>query len=162
MERASSNAKRLPGQPLGLRDTLRRVAEAPWFGVAVTAVIIINAVTLGLETWPAAMRVALPKANPSLYLPMSLALTFPFNIALGIPLYYAVIDKASGKVAGRQTFLRIDTANGVVETGQPDRARRRLRHDPGPDQGVVRDRRHVDRGVAARRDPDGGQQAGRR
>jgi hypothetical protein len=40
---------------------------------------------------PAAMRVALPKANPSLYLPMSLALTFPFNIALGIPLYYAVI-----------------------------------------------------------------------
>jgi hypothetical protein len=40
---------------------------------------------------PAAMRVALPKANPSLYLPMSLALTFPFNIALGIPLYYTVI-----------------------------------------------------------------------
>jgi len=40
---------------------------------------------------PAAMRVALPTANPSLYLPMSLALTFPFNIALGIPLYYAVI-----------------------------------------------------------------------
>jgi len=40
---------------------------------------------------PAAMRVALPGANPSLYLPMSLALTFPFNIALGIPLYYAVI-----------------------------------------------------------------------
>ncbi len=40
---------------------------------------------------PAAVRVALPGANPSLYLPMSLALTFPFNIALGIPLYYAVI-----------------------------------------------------------------------
>lgn len=40
---------------------------------------------------PAAMRVALPKANPSLYLPMSLALTFPVNIALGIPLYYTVI-----------------------------------------------------------------------
>ncbi len=33
------------------------------------------------------------------------------------PLYYAVIDKASGKVAGRQTFLRIDTANGVIEIG---------------------------------------------
>lgn len=40
---------------------------------------------------PAAVRVALPAANPSLYLPMSLALTFPFNIAIGIPLYYAVI-----------------------------------------------------------------------
>ena len=41
---------------------------------------------------PAAMRVALPDANPSIYLPMSLALTFPFNIAIGIPLYYAVIQ----------------------------------------------------------------------
>lgn len=40
---------------------------------------------------PAAVRVALPRANPSLYLPMSLALTFPFNIVLGIPLYYSVI-----------------------------------------------------------------------
>lgn len=40
---------------------------------------------------PAAMQVALPRANASLYLPMSLALTFPFNIALGIPLYYSVI-----------------------------------------------------------------------
>lgn len=40
---------------------------------------------------PAAVRVSLPRANASLYLPMSLALTFPFNIALGIPLYYAVI-----------------------------------------------------------------------
>jgi len=33
------------------------------------------------------------------------------------PLYYAVIDQASGKVAGRQTLMRIDEANGVIETG---------------------------------------------
>ncbi len=33
------------------------------------------------------------------------------------PLFYAVIDKASGKVAGRQTYMRIDTANGVIEIG---------------------------------------------
>jgi RimJ/RimL family protein N-acetyltransferase len=33
------------------------------------------------------------------------------------PLYYTVIDKASGKVAGRQTFLRIDPKNGVIELG---------------------------------------------
>jgi RimJ/RimL family protein N-acetyltransferase len=33
------------------------------------------------------------------------------------PLYFTVIDKASGKVAGRQTFLRIDPANGVIEIG---------------------------------------------
>jgi hypothetical protein len=36
---------------------------------------------------PAAMRLAAPKANPSLYLPMALAVTFPFNITLGMPLY---------------------------------------------------------------------------
>jgi RimJ/RimL family protein N-acetyltransferase len=33
------------------------------------------------------------------------------------PLFYAVIDKASGKVAGRQSFMRIDADNGVVEIG---------------------------------------------
>ena len=33
------------------------------------------------------------------------------------PLYFACIDKASGRVAGRQTFLRIDPANGVIEIG---------------------------------------------
>lgn len=33
------------------------------------------------------------------------------------PLYFAVIDKASGRVAGRQSFMRIDTANGVIEIG---------------------------------------------
>ena len=39
---------------------------------------------------PAAMRLAIPEANPSLYVPMALALTFPFNIVLGLPLYLAV------------------------------------------------------------------------
>lgn len=33
------------------------------------------------------------------------------------PLYFVVIDKASGKVVGRQTLLRIDPANGVIEIG---------------------------------------------
>lgn len=36
---------------------------------------------------PAAMRIAAPKANPSLYLPMALAITFPLNITLGLPYY---------------------------------------------------------------------------
>ena len=38
---------------------------------------------------PAAIRISLPDANPTLYLTASLAITFPFNIALGIPLYLA-------------------------------------------------------------------------
>jgi hypothetical protein len=41
---------------------------------------------------PAAMRLSVPEANPSIYLPLSLAITFPFNISLGIPLYYFVIN----------------------------------------------------------------------
>jgi len=41
---------------------------------------------------PAAMRLAAPKANPSLYLPMALAITFPFNITLGMPLYLCIVQ----------------------------------------------------------------------
>ncbi len=40
---------------------------------------------------PAAMRMTVPEANPSLYVSMALALTFPFNIIIGIPLYMNII-----------------------------------------------------------------------
>lgn len=40
---------------------------------------------------PAAMRMTVPQANPSLYVSMALALTFPFNIIVGIPLYMNII-----------------------------------------------------------------------
>jgi hypothetical protein len=36
---------------------------------------------------PAAMRVALPEANPSVYLTLSLGVTFPFNLTIGLPAY---------------------------------------------------------------------------
>lgn len=39
---------------------------------------------------PAAMRVALPEANPSVYLTLSLGVTFPFNLVIGIPTYVAI------------------------------------------------------------------------
>ena len=39
---------------------------------------------------PAAVRVSLPDANPGLYVTASLALTFPFNLTIGIPLYLEV------------------------------------------------------------------------
>jgi len=41
---------------------------------------------------PAAMRTAVPEANPGLFELLSLSVTFPFNISLGIPAYYAVIS----------------------------------------------------------------------
>ncbi|MBL7684866.1 MAG: sodium-dependent bicarbonate transport family permease, partial [Deltaproteobacteria bacterium] len=37
---------------------------------------------------PAAVRIALPQANPSIYLTASLAITFPFNVTVGLPIYY--------------------------------------------------------------------------
>ncbi|MEM6841405.1 MAG: sodium-dependent bicarbonate transport family permease [Bacteroidota bacterium] len=44
---------------------------------------------------PAAMKLAAPKANPSLYIPMALAITFPLNITFGMPLYMLIIQMSS-------------------------------------------------------------------
>ena len=41
----------------------------------------------------AVMRTALPQAKVAIYLPMSLAVTFPFNITLGIPLYFMLAER---------------------------------------------------------------------
>ena len=41
---------------------------------------------------PAAMKIAVPKANPGIFLPMALAVTFPFNITLGMPIYYGIVS----------------------------------------------------------------------
>lgn len=41
---------------------------------------------------PAALRLAVPGANPGIYVSMSLGVTFPFNILAGIPLYSAAVD----------------------------------------------------------------------
>lgn len=41
---------------------------------------------------PAAMRLALPEAKPSIYLTLSLGITFPFNVTLGIPIYMAMAN----------------------------------------------------------------------
>lgn len=40
---------------------------------------------------PAAMRIANPKSDPGLYVPMALGLTFPFNITVGMPIYYEIV-----------------------------------------------------------------------
>ncbi len=41
---------------------------------------------------PAAMRIAIPDANPGIYVPVALAIVFPFNIIAGLPLYYWIIQ----------------------------------------------------------------------
>jgi hypothetical protein len=41
---------------------------------------------------PAAMKVSVPKANPGLFLPMALAVTFPVNITIGMPIYFLIVQ----------------------------------------------------------------------
>jgi hypothetical protein len=41
---------------------------------------------------PAAMKISVPQANPGLFLPMALAITFPINITIGMPLYLLIIQ----------------------------------------------------------------------
>ena len=41
---------------------------------------------------PAAMKISVPKANPGLFLPMALAITFPINITIGMPLYFLIVQ----------------------------------------------------------------------
>jgi len=47
-------------------------------------------------TAPAAMRASMPEANPSVYLPMSVALTFPFNVLIGMPLWMMIAQMLWG------------------------------------------------------------------
>jgi hypothetical protein len=41
---------------------------------------------------PAAMQISVPKSNPGLYLPMALAVTFPVNITIGMPIYFLIVQ----------------------------------------------------------------------
>ena len=45
---------------------------------------------------PPAVRLNLPSANPTYYLTSALAITFPFNVVAGIPLYYAIARALQG------------------------------------------------------------------
>lgn len=52
-----------------------------------TTVLATLAASASYIAAPAAMRIAVPEANPALYLTAALGITFPFNVTLGIPLY---------------------------------------------------------------------------
>jgi hypothetical protein len=61
-----------------------------------TTLMMVLAASASYIAVPAAMRLALPKAEPSVYLTLSLGVTFPFNIALGIPLYIWLAQMIGG------------------------------------------------------------------
>ena len=57
------------------------------------ALLMVLAASASYIAVPAVIRHAIPEANPSLYFGMSLGLTFPFNILLGIPLYVGIAQR---------------------------------------------------------------------
>lgn len=71
-------------------------ALGAWLGalaglsVGGSTVLAVLAASASYIAAPAAVRIALPQANPGFYLTASLAITFPFNLTVGIPLYHAI------------------------------------------------------------------------
>jgi len=63
------------------------LAMAAGLGVGDGALLMVLAASASYIAVPAAVRMAIPEANPSLYIGMALAVTFPVNVLLGIPLY---------------------------------------------------------------------------
>lgn len=59
-------------------------------GVPETALLGILSGSASYIAVPASMRLALPEASPGIYLTLSLAITFPFNLTVGIPLYFTI------------------------------------------------------------------------
>ena len=64
-------------------------AKAVGMSVGDATLFAVVAASASYSAVPAAMRMALPKADAGVYIPMSLAMTFPFNLVVGIPLYHA-------------------------------------------------------------------------
>lgn len=61
-----------------------------WSGLSMGGSVVLGvlAASASYIAAPAAVRLSLPQANPTYYLTASLAITFPFNLAVGIPIYY--------------------------------------------------------------------------
>lgn len=70
-----------------------RFMQVPLGDALLLVVLIASASYIAV---PATLRHAVPEANPGLYLPMSLAITFPLNISIGIPLYYYLLGGMAG------------------------------------------------------------------
>jgi uncharacterized protein len=63
-----------------------------WAGLSLGGAMLFGtlAASASYIAAPAAMRLSLPEANPTLYLTSALTITFPFNMTLGLPLYYGL------------------------------------------------------------------------
>jgi hypothetical protein len=66
------------------------------FGPGGMTLVAVLAASASYIAVPPAIRLAVPEANPSIYLTLSLGITFPFNVVFGIPLYYMAAQWLSG------------------------------------------------------------------
>jgi hypothetical protein len=68
------------------------VALGAWSGLSIggTTVLATMAASASYIAAPPAVRMTLPQANPTYYLTAALAITFPFNLLFGIPLYLSM------------------------------------------------------------------------
>jgi hypothetical protein len=66
------------------------------FGIGGTTLVGVLGASASYIAVPPAMRLAIPEANPSFYLTLSLGVTFPFNVVIGIPLYYWLAQMLAG------------------------------------------------------------------
>ena len=69
-----------------------------WAGLSVAGCTVLGtmAASASYIAAPPAVRAQLPEANPTYYLTASLAMTFPFNLLFGIPIYYQIARLAAG------------------------------------------------------------------
>lgn len=76
------------------------VLVGKWAGLSLGGATVLGtlAASASYIAAPTAVRMALPEANPSLYLTAVLVVTFPFNLTFGLPLYYAVARLVFGGV----------------------------------------------------------------
>ncbi len=78
--------------PVPLATVGAIVGWAIGLSVGGTTLLAVLAGSASYIAAPAAIRIAVPAANPSLSLSASLGVTFPFNIFIGIPLYFAIAE----------------------------------------------------------------------
>ncbi len=84
------------GGPLVHASLALGLAAAVGMAAGDAALLMVLAASASYIAVPAVIRHAIPQANPSLYFGMSLGLTFPFNILIGIPLYSHLAHRVLG------------------------------------------------------------------
>ncbi len=62
------------------------------FSVGGATLVAVLGASASYIAVPPAMRLAIPEANPSFYLTLSLGITFPFNVIVGIPIYHSLVQ----------------------------------------------------------------------